>query len=94
MERFESKSQDRKAEGMGEREKRACMDGPGENLCGKCACLKKRSNNSGSWRTVRLGETGSQLRGVPCHSSLEGLIPISGACVFVCLLVFCLWMMG
>lgn len=69
MERSESKSQDRNAEGMGERGKRACMDGPGENLCGKCACLKKRSNNSGSWHTVRLGETGGQLRGVPCHSS-------------------------
>ena len=88
MVRFESTSQDRKAEGMGESEKRACMDGPAEKLCGKCVCLKNRSDNSGSWHTMRLGETGSQLRGVPCHRSPEGLRQISVACVFVCLLAF------
>ena len=40
---------------------------------------------------MRLEETGRQLRGVLCYSSLEGLIKISAACLFVCLLV-CLLM--
>lgn len=35
---------------------------------------------------MRLEETGRQLRGVLCHSSLEGLIKISIACWFVLLM--------